>query len=243
MKDDLFLLHYQGIYETKQGKLTHAEVLVRMRDPLSPESLIMPGQFIPIAEKSGQIVDIDRWVVKCTIEQLSQHPSLPPLAINISGRTLDDLSLPQFIRSQLIERNVDPQRLILELTETAAVSDLQDAQRFIDAINQTGCSVCLDYYGSGFSTFAYLKYLAIGVLKLDGLFIRDLANNHENQIFVKAMVDIARGLGKTTVAEFVEDKPTLEMLRILGVDLAQGYYLGYPSAELPFQNTSLVTKH
>jgi diguanylate cyclase (GGDEF)-like protein/PAS domain S-box-containing protein len=233
LQRDLFELHFQGVYSVDDGGLSHLEVLVRMRNPANPASLIMPGQFISIAEKSGQITEIDRWVLKRGIELLARNPSIPPLAVNISGRTFDDPSLPHFIRSQLKQNGVDPARLVIELTETAAVSDIQDAQRFIEAIHQAGCRVCLDDFGSGFSTFGYLKYLGVEVLKIDGLFIRDLPNNRDNQVFVKAMVDVARGLQKLTVAEYVEDAATLEMIRSLGVTLAQGYYLDRPVADHP----------
>ena len=121
----------------------------------------------------------------------------------------------------------------MELTETSAVADIQDAQRFIEAIRRLGCRVCLDDFGSGFSSFAYLKYIEAEVLKIDGLFIRDLVHNHENQVFVRAMVDVAKGLHKTTVAEFVEDAESFEMVRRLGVDMVQGYYLDHPQAEHP----------
>jgi EAL domain-containing protein (putative c-di-GMP-specific phosphodiesterase class I) len=128
---------------------------------------------------------------------------------------------------------VAPRRLQVELTETSAVSDLHDAQRFIEALRQTGCSVCLDDFGTGFSSFAYLKHLRADVLKIDGLFIRDLPNDRDNQVFVKAIVDVARGMRKTTIAEFVEDAETLAMLRRFGVDLVQGYHLDLPRANHP----------
>ena len=230
---DLFELNFQGVYHIKDNTLSHLEVLVRMRNPDVPARLILPGQFIPLAEKSGQVLDIDRWVLQQSIARLGQHPGLPPLAVNLSGRTFDDPTLPQFIQRLLAEHNVAPQRLFVELTETAAVSDVQDAQRFIEAIQEMGCGVCLDDFGSGFSTFAYLKYLDVKVLKIDGLFVRDLPNNPDNQVFIRAMVEVARGLGKTTVAEFVEDAATLDMLRILGVDFAQGFYLDRPVAKHP----------
>ncbi|MDV6348729.1 EAL domain-containing protein [Nitrosomonas sp. Is35] len=236
LEQNLFEIHFQGVYETAHNALTHLEILVRMRDVNEPAHLIMPGQFIPIAEKNGQIVTIDRWVIKRSIELLSENPDMPPVAINISGRTFDDPAIPQYIRNLLSELRVDPRRLIIELTETAAVSDIQDAQRFIEAVHQAGCCVCLDDFGSGFSTFGYLKYLGVEILKIDGLFIRDLPNNRDNQIFVKAMVEVARGLGKLTVAEFVEDAATLSMVKNLGVDLAQGYYFGRPSAQIPVKS-------
>lgn len=226
-------LHFQGIYHTRDGSLSHLEALVRMQDPLDPTRLIMPGQFIPIAEKNGQILEIDRWVIRRSIETLAGHPDLAALAVNISGRSFDEPTLPHYIQEQLQTHGVAPKRLIIELTETAAVSEMQDAQRFIEALQQTGCLICLDDFGSGFSTFAYLKYLSVQILKIDGMFIRDLPNNRDNQAFVKAMIDVARGLGKVTVAEFVEDAATLEMLAQFGVDMAQGYHLDRPSATHP----------
>jgi len=232
LEQDLFELHFHGVYATADNALTYAEALIRMRNPNEPEHLIMPGQFIPIAEKSGQILDIDRWVIRQSIELLADNINMLPLAINISGRTFDEPSLPQYIRKLLQERNVEPSRLIIELTETAAVSDIQDAQRFIEAIHQAGCKVCLDDFGTGFSTFGYLKYLGVETLKIDGLFITDLPNNRDNQIFVKAMVAVARGLGKITVAEFVEDEATYKMVKNLGIDMAQGYYFGRPGKQL-----------
>lgn len=226
-------LHFQGIYRTHDRSLNHLEALVRMRDPAKPQHLIMPGQFIPIAEKNGQILEIDRWVIRQSIALLQSRPALPALAINISGRSFDEPGLAHYIQQHLAQHGVNPRRLIIELTETAAVSEMQDAQRFIEALQQTGCLICLDDFGAGFSTFAYLKYLNAHILKIDGMFVRDLPNNRENQAFVKAMIDVARGLGKATIAEFVEDAATLEMLRSFGVDMAQGYHLDRPSPQLP----------
>lgn len=172
-------------------------------------------------------------MIRRSIETLADHPDLAALAVNISGRSFDEPTLPHYIQEQLQAHGVAPKRLIIELTETAAVSEMQDAQRFIEALQQTGCLICLDDFGSGFSTFAYLKYLSVQILKIDGMFIRDLPNNRDNQAFVKAMIDVARGLGKVTVAEFVEDAATLEMLAQFGVDMAQGYHLDRPTATHP----------
>jgi diguanylate cyclase (GGDEF)-like protein/PAS domain S-box-containing protein len=233
LEHDGLELHFQGIFHTRDGSLSHLEALVRMKDPTQPDRLIMPGQFIPIAEKNGQIIEIDRWVIRQSIAVLAGNPDLAALAVNISGRSFDEPGLPHYIQHQLVHFGVEPRRLIIELTETAAVSEMQDAQRFIEALQQTGCLICLDDFGSGFSTFAYLKYLGAQILKIDGMFIRDLPNNRDNQAFVKAMIDVARGLDKITVAEFVEDAATLDMLRDFGVDMAQGYYLHRPSAHPP----------
>lgn len=232
---DLLRLHFQGVYDTHSSQLVHVEVLVRMLDEELPDTLIMPGRFIAIAEKTGQILEIDRWVIRNSIALLARRGDFPPVSVsvNISGRSFDDPSLPQYISEQLKHFGVTPDKLVVEVTETAAISDLHDAQRFIESLQQTGCKVCLDDFGAGFSSFTYLKHLKADILKIDGQFIRDLPNDHDNQIFVKAIVDVARGLHKRTVAEFVEDAPTLEMLRAFGVDMVQGYHLNMPSAVPP----------
>jgi EAL domain-containing protein (putative c-di-GMP-specific phosphodiesterase class I) len=226
-------LHFLGVYRASNQVLTHLEVLVRMIDEANPAQLIMPARFIPLAERNGKIVEIDRWVIRESVRLLSQSSHVPPLAVNISGRSFDQPDLPQYIAEQLHEFHVAPQRLLVELTETSAVTDLHDAQRFIEALQKTGCLVCLDDFGAGFSSFAYLKHLKVDVLKIDGLFVRDLPNDRDNQVFVKAIVDVARGMNKGTVAEFVESAETLAMLQQFGVDMVQGYYLDTPRADHP----------
>jgi diguanylate cyclase (GGDEF)-like protein/PAS domain S-box-containing protein len=233
LEKGLLRLHFQGVYRAGDGSLSHLEVLVRMVDEADPDQLIMPGHFIPLAEQSGKILDIDRWVIEESIKHLARSPAAPALAVNISGRSFDDPLLPQFIADALSRHGVEPWRLMVELTETAAVSDLHDAQRFIEALRKTGCRVCLDDFGSGFSSFAYLKHLKADILKIDGLFIRDLPNDYDNQVFVKAIVDVARGMRKTVIAEFVENEETLAMLRGFGVDLVQGYHLDMPRGDHP----------
>lgn len=228
-----FELHFQGVYHAGDRSLSHLEALVRMQDETGHGDLLMPGQFIPLAEKTGQIMEIDRWVVQQGVETLRQYPTVPALAVNVSGRSIDEPGLPHFIRALLEQHGVEPGRLIIEITETAAVAEMQNAQRFIEQMHQAGCIVCLDDFGSGFSTFAYLKYLAVRVLKIDGMFVQDLPNNPDNQAFVRAMIDVAQGLGKRTVAEFVENEDTLQMLRAIGVDLVQGYHLDSPVADHP----------
>jgi diguanylate cyclase (GGDEF)-like protein/PAS domain S-box-containing protein len=233
LENNLMDLQFQGIYSTANRMLSHFEVLVRMRDKDDPGVLFMPGQFIPVAEKSGKILDIDRWVLREAIQMLAESESLPALAVNISGRSFDEPTLPQYIAELLKRHGVAPHRLLVELTETSAVSDLHDAQRFIEALRQTGCGVCLDDFGTGFSSFAYLKHLQADSIKIDGLFIRDLPSDLDNQLFVKAIVSVARGLRKTTIAECVEDQETLEMLAEFGVDAVQGYFLERPRVDHP----------
>jgi diguanylate cyclase (GGDEF)-like protein/PAS domain S-box-containing protein len=233
LENNLMDLQFQGIYSTADRALSHFEVLVRMRDKDDPAVLLMPGQFIPEAEKSGKILDIDRWVLREAVQMLAEVKSIPALAVNISGRSFDEPMLPQYIAGELKRHGVAPQRLLVELTETSAVSDLHDAQRFIEALRQTGCGVCLDDFGTGFSSFAYLKHLQADSIKIDGLFIRDLPSDHDNQLFVKAIVAVARGLRKTTIAECVEDQETLDVLKQFGVDAVQGYFLERPRWDHP----------
>ena len=233
MENKLLRLYFQGVYQADTIQLSHLEVLVRMVDANDPDIIIMPGHFIPHAEKSGMILGLDRWVIRESIALLAKSTSIPSLAVNISGRSFDEPTFPQYIAEQLKLFNVDPARLLIELTETSAVSDLHDAERFIEALQKTGCTTCLDDFGTGFSSFAYLKHLKADVLKIDGLFIRDLPNDRDNQVFVKSIVDVARGLGKLTVAEFVESAEILHMLQAIGVDMVQGYYLDKPIEHHP----------
>ncbi len=229
----LFQLHFQGVYRAEDGTLSHLEALIRMIDERNPGQLILPGHFIQLAEKSGRILDIDRWVIHETLRRLAENPAIPSIAFNLSGRSLSEPGLPQYIDDELRQSGVNPTRLIVEITETAAVSDLHDAQRMIEALRQLGCGVCLDDFGVGFASFAYLKHLHVDIIKIDGIFIRDLTNDPDNQVFVQAMVSVALGLGKAVVAEYVEDGPTLALLRRFGVDLVQGYFLDRPILDHP----------
>lgn len=231
-----FELNFQGVFDTTSKNLYFYEVLVRMKSYEKNHVTSMPAQFINIAERSGKIMQIDRIVLEKAIQILSAQPFIPALSVNISGRSFDSPTLDQFIMSQLEKYEVDASRLIIELTETAAVSDLQDAQRFIDNMRAYGCKIAIDDFGAGYSSFIYLKHLNVDIIKIDGLFIHDLVKDRDNQVFIKAIVDIATGLGRQTVAEFVEDEATLHKLKELGVDMAQGYYLQEPEEITVVQN-------
>jgi diguanylate cyclase (GGDEF)-like protein/PAS domain S-box-containing protein len=233
LENNLLKLHFQGIYHVADRKIAHCEALVRMTDERNPAQLIMPTHFIPVAEKTGRVVEIDRWVIGEAVRTLARNPQSPSIAVNISARSLGEPTLSQYIADTLQRHRVSPSRLIVELTETAAVADLHDAQRLIESLRQIGCGVCLDDFGTGFSSFAYLKHLRADTLKIDGLFIRDLHLDADNQVFVRAIVNVARGLGKVVVAEYVENEKTLKMLEEFGVNLVQGYFLDLPSDTFP----------
>ena len=227
LRHDAFEVHLQGVFDTQSVERRYAEALLRMRDESSGR-LLPPSQFIPYAEKSNLIIDIDRWTLNAVIEQLAADATTAPIAVNLSGRSVNEPEIAEFIATQLCERQVDPARLFIEITETAAINDMRDAQRFIERLHAIGCKVALDDFGAGFATFAYIKQLPVDVLKIDGLFIRNLPRSRDNQVFVKAMLDIARGFSKKTVAEAVEDEACLEILRSYGVDMVQGYALERP---------------
>lgn len=232
LETDLFELHFQGVYTAQERRLSHVEALIRLRDEESGE-LIPPGRFIPMAEKGPKIVEIDRWVLRQVIRTLAERPHMPDVAVNISGRSFDDPRLPEYIVEQLAAHQVPASRLLVEVTETAAVADLTDAERFIEALKKAGCRVCLDDFGAGFASFAYLKHIRVDVIKIDGMFTRNLTHDHDNQVFVRGMVEVARGLGKVTIAECVEDEITLDLLAHIGVDQVQGYHLDRPQADHP----------
>lgn len=227
--EDTFELHYQPIYDISKRRVTRYEILVRMRD--NSGHLIFPDHFIPIAEQSGQIHEIDRWVIHESINRVRVNPQVS-LSVNLSGRVLDDPSLLQWIHDELRRSGIDPSHLILEITETAAVANVQDAINFMREVKQLGCRFALDDFGSGFSSFAYLRQLPVDIVKIDGAFIQNLASSAEDQLFVKALTDVARGLGKTTVAEFVENAATLVLLESFGVDYAQGFHIGRPAPSM-----------
>lgn len=209
------------------------EVLLRMCD--ADDKLIVPGLFLPAAERFGMIHAIDRWVVLQSIrapwDQQRAGRALR-LSINLSARVFDDRDFLPFLRETPASRGLDPSNLTFELTETAAISHMATARDFIEQLKVLRCRVALDDFGSGFSSYGYFKHLPVDYLKIDGSFVQHLAREPQDQAIVKSMNQVAHALGKQTIAEFVEDAQTLELLREVGVDFAQGYHLGKPSATL-----------
>jgi diguanylate cyclase (GGDEF)-like protein/PAS domain S-box-containing protein len=229
LRHDAFEVHLQGVYDIQSPGIRYQEALLRMPDEVTGK-LLSPQAFISFAEKSNLIIDIDKWMVSRVIGLLARDPAMGALSVNISGRSFDEPDMGAYIARSLHEHGVAAHRLYVEITETAAIRDMRDAKRFIENLHATGCKVCLDDFGTGFSTFAYIKQLPVDVLKIDGMFIRGLASERDNQVFVKAMLDIARGFGKLVVAESVEDEQSLDILRSYGVDMAQGYVFDRPHA-------------
>jgi EAL domain-containing protein (putative c-di-GMP-specific phosphodiesterase class I) len=236
LADDRFILHYQPIVDIKNGQISHYEVLLRLR--YKDGSVVGPAHFIDTAERSGIIGAIDRMVISKAIRFLAElkgRGQAVSFAINLSGHAFTDPQLLSHLRLELERSRIEASRIIFEITETAAVSDFAMANSLMLAIKELGCRFALDDFGIGFSSFYYLKHLPVDYLKIDGSFIRHLADSLEDQIIVQAISQIAAGFGKQIVAEFVETEATLELLRHYNVDYAQGFLISQPlSAEEVF---------
>jgi diguanylate cyclase (GGDEF)-like protein len=219
----------QPITSLADGAIERFELLLRMRGETG--ELLPASAFIGVAERSGMIQELDRWVVGQALDLLGAHQRAGDpvsLHINLSGASLTDISVLEYIERRLDEGDADPARCTFEITQTARIEDLDTAAGFADRLTEFGCEVAIDDYGAGFGPFEYLKRFPFDLIKIDGAFIRDMTHNDADQLTVQAIVGIAQGLGKTTIAEFVEDEQTVTMLREYGVDMAQGYHLGAP---------------
>jgi diguanylate cyclase (GGDEF)-like protein/PAS domain S-box-containing protein len=229
LEDDSFALYAQPIVDLRTGDVSQYELLLRM---IAPDGEVLPpGAFLASAERFGLVPEIDAWVTRNAIRLLAAHQRNGTditLEVNLSGRTIDDANLPTVIADELAGTTVDPSRLIFEVTETAAISNMEDARDLAGALNDLGCRFALDDFGAGFSSFYYLKYLPLDYLKIDGDFIRNLATSATDQSVVKAIVGLSGNLEKATIAEFVGDDRTISLLREYGVDYAQGYHIGSP---------------
>lgn len=229
LEEDRFTLYAQPIVELSSGVVRQHELLLRMLDEQG--EVIPPAAFIPIAERFDLMQEIDRWVVARAIqhmgEQLRAGRDLV-FEVNISGSSTGDPELLTIIEHELRESGVDPVNLVLEVTETTAVANIPRAQQFAARLAELGCRFALDDFGAGFGSFYYLKHLPFDLLKIDGEFVRSCTTSPTDQLLVRAAVDIARGLGKKTIAEYVGDDATVELLRELGVDYAQGFHIGRP---------------
>jgi EAL domain-containing protein (putative c-di-GMP-specific phosphodiesterase class I) len=188
--------------------------------------VILPGRFLPHAETSPLMRRVDTWAIRRGIELAAEHP----VAINLSATSLSDAGTVAAVEKALGDFNADPRAVTFEITETAAVQDLEAAQSLVLALVNLGCGVALDDFGTGYGSFTYLMRLHVTSLKIDMEFIRGLTKDPDDQRVVRAIVAVARTFGLTTVAEGVETVAILEMLRDLGVDQAQGYLIGRPSA-------------
>ncbi|GAA2858694.1 hypothetical protein Acy02nite_22610 [Actinoplanes cyaneus] len=227
---DRFTLYSQPILELQTNRVTRHELLLRVLDEADgPQS---PTQVLDAAERLDAVFDIDLWVVERAMRLAAEQPGMG-LQINLSGRSVGDPRLTAEVERLLAQYEVNPEQLTFEITETALIGNLSEARRFADRIRDLGCSLALDDFGSGYASFRYLRLFPIYLVKIDGEYVVDLVGNPQDQVLVRALVQVCQAYGIHTVAEFVQDEATLRMLRELGVDYVQGYLIGRPSPVVP----------
>lgn len=231
LREDLFAVHYQPIVSLADGRPAHYEALVRLAD--DPSGLVAPGRFLPAAERYGLVRDIDRLVLARVAAMLGARDGGPRVAINLSALSVTDPAMLTHVERCLQREGADPGRLVIEITETAAISDMDRARAFCQGLAALGCEVALDDFGAGYGSFHYLTRLPFDYLKIDGSFVRALTGSHNDQLVVQALVGLAQSMGVRTIAEYVTDRPTLTLLRRYGVDYAQGFELGRPHPRFP----------
>lgn len=231
LRDDRIVLAYQPIVSSHDGAPTFYEALVRMLDEEGEP--VPAGLFVPIVEQMGLMRLVDRRVLDLGISALTENSEIS-LSINVSGMTAVDPVWLRQLHESLEARPDVASRLILEITETVALDDIADSSRFVRSVTELGCRVALDDFGAGYTSFRHLRALNVDLVKIDGSFVRDLPTNPDNQLFVRTLINLAKGIGLKTVAEWVENEEEAELLRSEGIDFLQGWYYGKPAIEPPW---------
>ena len=232
LSEGRFCLNVQPIVPVAPGEWEgeHYEVLLRMRD--EDGEIVSPGEFLPAAEQFHLSTKLDRWVTSTVFAWLADHSErlrrLHLCAINLSGQSVTDQGLLEFIIEQLHARHIPARKICFEITETAAIENLSEATKFITTLRSLGCRFALDDFGSGLSSFTYLKSLPVDYLKIDGAFVRGIADDPIDFAVVRTINEIGKVMNKQTIAEFVENQAIREKLQEIGVDYAQGYGIGRP---------------
>jgi len=235
LSENRFLLEAQPIVsiagEDSSATAHSYELLLRMRDESG--KIVPPGAFLPAAERYNLSQRLDRWVISTALHWLAANPAatarVARVYVNLSGDSLGDPQLQDFIRAALDETRVTPTKIGFEITETAAIGNLTRANQLIGELRRLGCSFSLDDFGSGVSSFAYLKALTVDWLKIDGLFVHNIVHDRIDYEMVRSITDIGHVMGKKVVAESVESAAVLARLKEIGVDYAQGIALGSPA--------------
>ncbi|MEL6602415.1 MAG: EAL domain-containing protein [Cyanobacteria bacterium J06614_10] len=229
LETDRFCLHRQAIAAASHTILEkqHSEVLLRLRDDSSGQ-LMAPMGFIPTAERFQLMEQIDRWVLKHALWQLTQSPGNSLYSINLSAASLNDSSFPHFLKQQLAHYGIQPSRLCFEITEVVVIANLNRAASFTRELHQLGCQIALDNFGSGLSALSYLKNLSVNYLKIDGHFIKEAPTDPVTYAMLKAIQQMSRAMQLQTIAKSVESKDVLETVRVLGMDYVQGYEISQP---------------
>jgi EAL domain-containing protein (putative c-di-GMP-specific phosphodiesterase class I) len=220
-----FCLAFQPVVSSSTREVYFHECLARIRR--EDGSLLAAGSFIPAAEQMGLMREIDDHICRLAVYELRKDPGLR-LAINLSGLNVGEGSWIQHLRKQLSETPNIANRLIIEITETAALSDIHEAARFVQALRDLGCMVALDDFGAGYTSYRQLRMLPVNLVKIDGSFANGVATNVGNQLFVRTLVELANGFGLETIAECVETAEDAEMLAKFGVGFLQGIYFARP---------------
>ncbi len=229
LEDDRFVLYEQPLLELCSGAVARHEILLRM--VAEDGEHIAPMAFLPTAEQAGLVQAIDAWVIRGAIDLIARQARRGQrlhLDVNISGASVTDLELLALVQRELALAEIDPACLTFEITETAAIVDIELAQQFALCLGELGCGFALDDFGAGFGSFFYLKHIPFDTVKIDGEFIRGLVDCERDQIMVEGIARVARDLGAETVAEFVTDDVTRELVHSYGVHYAQGYGIGRP---------------
>ena len=223
IENDRLVVHSQPIVELASGRVVQEELLVRMLG--DNDEVIMPGEFLPPAERFGLAPAIDRWV----IARAAEIARVRRVEVNLSAQSIGDPALPDFVEARLSEAGAHASNLVFEITETAAAEDLGQARRLAERLTELGCGFALDDFGTGYGSFTYLKHLPVRYIKIDTEFVRTLRADSPDRQVVSAIVDVARNFGIETIAEGVEAEETAELLAALGVHYAQGYHFGRPA--------------
>jgi EAL domain-containing protein (putative c-di-GMP-specific phosphodiesterase class I) len=229
--NNAFILRYQPIIDVVTGETTHHEVLLRMR--AEDGKLVAPDAFLPAAVRFGLMAEIDTWMIENAIAALADYRADQPdlsFSINLSVNAFESENLSAFVRTQLTKCNVPANAIVFEITESLAVRHLKHVEQQIAALRKIGCQLALDDFGTGYSSFSHLKRLSLDYIKIDGCFIRELVESPVDQKMVRMIAEIGREAGMKTIAEYVQSHAALNLLAELGVDLAQGYYIGRPTA-------------
>ncbi|MBT8077634.1 MAG: EAL domain-containing protein [Gammaproteobacteria bacterium] len=226
-----FELRYQPIVNIRSGETTHHEVLLRLREPNGKEH--MPDAFLPAAERFGLMAEIDIWLISNAIAALAEYRQEDPdlrFSLNLSANAFESDSLAAFAKSQLTKHGVPAECIIFEITESLAIRHLSHVEKEIADLRDMGCEFALDDFGTGYSSFGVLKQLAVDFIKIDGSFISNIVRDPVDQKTVQLISEIAKSAGLQTIAEYVQTRDAMTLLGELGVDYAQGYYVGRPSA-------------
>lgn len=226
ISENRLLLYFQPIFDVNAGEVSYYEALVRLKT--IDGEIIPPSEFIPALEASGEMHLLDRRIIQLALLTLKQYPQLNHIAINLSAQAFKDESLVPIIMENLQITGVNPARITFELTESASLFNLRITQRVISELHRLGCSFSVDDFGSGFSSFAYLKDLPADYIKLDGSFIQNLHKDNVDQTLVRSIIQVVQALGKKAVAEYVENEEILTILKSMGIDFVQGYHIGHP---------------